>query len=57
MAPRPAADADLALEDDWVPPHNAVPYGPFLALAALEQLLLGDFLLAAYDRLLIRLWS
>lgn len=55
--PAAAADADLVIEDDWVPPPHAVPYGPFLALAALEQLLLGDFLLAAYDRLLFRLWS
>jgi len=29
-------------EDDWVPPRNAVPFGPFLALGALEWLYLGD---------------
>lgn len=26
-------------EEDWVPPKNAVPFGPFLALGALAQLL------------------
>jgi leader peptidase (prepilin peptidase)/N-methyltransferase len=25
-------------EDDWVPPKNAVPFGPFLAAGALEWL-------------------
>lgn len=28
-------------EDDWVPPRNAVPFGPFLALGALEWLYLA----------------
>lgn len=28
-------------EDDWVPPPNAVPFGPFLALGALSELLIG----------------
>jgi leader peptidase (prepilin peptidase)/N-methyltransferase len=37
-----------ALEDqDWVPPRNAVPFGPFLAAAALEWLWLGDALARA----------
>lgn len=30
--------------DDWVPPRNAVPFGPFLALGALEWLWLGGAL-------------
>jgi leader peptidase (prepilin peptidase)/N-methyltransferase len=34
-------------EDDWIPPRNAVPFGPFLALAALEWLLLGPWLARA----------
>jgi len=34
-------------EDDWIPPRNAVPFGPFLALAALEWLLLGERLARA----------
>jgi len=34
-------------EDEWVPPRNAVPFGPFLALAALEWLLLGAWLAGA----------
>jgi len=28
--------------DDWVPPENGVPFGPFLALAALEAALFFD---------------
>jgi leader peptidase (prepilin peptidase)/N-methyltransferase len=41
----PAPDAPPAAEDDedaWVPPKNAVPFGPFLALAAVEWLWLAD---------------
>lgn len=45
------------LDDDWVPPKHAVPYGPFLALAALEQLLAGNRLAAAWDFLLRRLFG
>jgi leader peptidase (prepilin peptidase)/N-methyltransferase len=37
-------DAVPAMDDDWVPPRNAVPFGPFLALAALEWLYLGSWL-------------
>ena len=44
-------------EDDWTPPPHAVPYGPFLALAALQWLLLGDLLTRLYDDFLRRLWS
>jgi leader peptidase (prepilin peptidase)/N-methyltransferase len=37
-----AAPEERASEDeDWVPPRNAVPFGPFLALAALEWLYAG----------------
>jgi leader peptidase (prepilin peptidase) / N-methyltransferase len=50
-AQSPAADVD-----DWVPPPHAVPFGPFLALGALEQLLLGGILERAYFDLLVRLW-
>ena len=45
-----------ASDDDWVPPPHAVPFGPFLALAALEQLLVGALLQEAYFSLLARLW-
>jgi leader peptidase (prepilin peptidase)/N-methyltransferase len=31
-------------EAEWVPPRNAVPFGPFLALGALEWLYAGDLL-------------
>jgi leader peptidase (prepilin peptidase)/N-methyltransferase len=37
---RPPADRDGG-EDDWVPPRHAIPYGPFLALAALQWLFLA----------------
>jgi leader peptidase (prepilin peptidase)/N-methyltransferase len=43
-------------DDDWVPPRHAVPFGPFLALAALEVLLVGPALFAAWDRLLVRVF-
>jgi leader peptidase (prepilin peptidase)/N-methyltransferase len=39
-APTPADDADA----DWVPPRNAVPFGPFLAAGALEWLWLQGWL-------------
>lgn len=42
-------------EDDWVPPRNAVPFGPFLALAALEQLFAGDQIRAVYESVLEKL--
>lgn len=44
-------------EDDWVPPANAVPFGPFLSLAALEQLFVGDWLRQIYDGLIQRMLS
>jgi leader peptidase (prepilin peptidase)/N-methyltransferase len=39
-----AAGARAVADDDadWVPPRNAVPFGPFLALAGLEWLYLAD---------------
>jgi leader peptidase (prepilin peptidase)/N-methyltransferase len=38
VPPEPHAGADGDEEDDWVPPKNAVPFGPFLAAGALEWL-------------------
>jgi prepilin signal peptidase PulO-like enzyme (type II secretory pathway) len=38
IAPAPVSDAD------WVPPRNAVPFGPFLAAGALEWLWLQGWL-------------
>ena len=40
----PPAESD----DDWVPPPHALPYGPFLALAALENLLAHDAIARAF---------
>lgn len=39
-APEPGSEADE--EEDWVPPDNAVPFGPFLSLGALAAYLFGD---------------
>ncbi len=39
-----------AEEADWVPPKNAIPFGPFLALGAAEWLFVGPPLLAWYHR-------
>jgi leader peptidase (prepilin peptidase)/N-methyltransferase len=52
--PGPPKDAPAAAEGDeetWVPPRNAVPFGPFLALAAVEWLWLADALVAAVPTL------
>jgi leader peptidase (prepilin peptidase)/N-methyltransferase len=38
----PAGPGGEQPEEDWVPPRNAVPFGPFLVLGALEWLYLGD---------------
>jgi leader peptidase (prepilin peptidase) / N-methyltransferase len=35
-------------EDGWVPPKNAIPFGPFLALAGAEWLFVGQALLDWY---------
>jgi len=52
-----AADVPVVVptDDDWVPPKNAVPYGPFLALAALEYLLAGARIVSSWYGLLQRL--
>jgi leader peptidase (prepilin peptidase) / N-methyltransferase len=54
--PEANSPAAPATADDWVPPPHAVPFGPFLALAALEQLLVGAVLERAYLDLLVRAW-
>ena len=46
--PVPAALADDA---DWQPPAHAVPFGPFLVLAALEVQLLPEVFSAGHQRL------
>jgi len=47
------ADAEGAdEEEEWVPPARSVPFGPFLALGAIEQLFLGDWLRLQYEAIL-----
>ncbi|MHB1846129.1 MAG: prepilin peptidase [Deltaproteobacteria bacterium] len=43
--PDPEAEEDA---EAWVPPRNAMPFGPFLALAGLEVLFFGPWLLHWY---------
>jgi leader peptidase (prepilin peptidase) / N-methyltransferase len=45
-APTPAAASTTAggEEEDWTPPRNAIPFGPFLVAGALEWLYLGGWL-------------
>jgi leader peptidase (prepilin peptidase)/N-methyltransferase len=50
------ADSPPTAEEDWIPPPHAVPFGPFLALGALEQLLIGAALQSVWFQLLGRLW-
>jgi leader peptidase (prepilin peptidase)/N-methyltransferase len=57
--PLPAAgppEDHAASDDDWVPPPHAVPFGPFLALAALEQLLVGTLLEETWFGLMEHVW-
>src|SRR5438128_4556319 len=44
-------------DGEWVPPKHAVPYGPFLSLAALEFLFFGDRLVTGWNHLMFRLVS
>jgi leader peptidase (prepilin peptidase)/N-methyltransferase len=45
VAAAPAAD------EDWVPPRNAVPFGPFLVAGALEWMYLGSLIERAWPAL------
>lgn len=45
-------DKPVSETDDWVPPKGAVPFGPFLALGALEAAFFGDAILAHLGPLL-----
>jgi leader peptidase (prepilin peptidase)/N-methyltransferase len=38
-------------DDDWIPPKNAVPFGPFLVAAGLEWLYAGDLVARALPAL------
>jgi leader peptidase (prepilin peptidase)/N-methyltransferase len=44
-------------EEEWVPPKNAIPFGPFLAIAGAEWLLVGAPLLDWYHRSIERILS
>jgi leader peptidase (prepilin peptidase)/N-methyltransferase len=52
-ASTPAEARDADREEDWIPPRNAVPFGPFLAAAALEWLYLAARLADAVPALRI----
>ena len=45
----PKVDED---EEEWKPPPNAVPFGPFLSLAALQMLFFGDAVMDFVARLM-----
>ena len=51
----PPAPAPTSSDNDWVPPKHAVPYGPFLSLAAIEYLFFGDRLVSGWNHLIFRL--
>lgn len=36
-------------EESWVPPKNALPFGPFLAVAGIELLFIGPALMRGYE--------
>lgn len=40
-------------DDDWVPPKSAVPFGPFLALGAIEIAFFGEALMDLVRRILL----
>ena len=41
-------DKPVSASDDWIPPKAAVPFGPFLALGALQAAFFGDALVARF---------
>jgi leader peptidase (prepilin peptidase)/N-methyltransferase len=55
--PRPPEPVAPSSDDDWVPPPHAVPYGPFLALGALQYLFFGDRLVSLWSGWMARLLS
>lgn len=48
-------EEQIAEDEAWVPPRHAVPFGPFLSLAALEELFVGDWLRGYYDQIIAHL--
>jgi len=53
--PRAPAAGSAATEDGWEPGATHVPFGPFIALAALELMLLGPWLAATFPGPLVGL--
>ena len=49
--PEAAPPEHSTADDDWIPPKNAVPFGPFLALGALEWLYGAGLLARAFPAL------
>ena len=39
-----ASDEDEDEDEEWVPDPSAIPFGPFLSLAAIETLVLGQLI-------------
>jgi leader peptidase (prepilin peptidase)/N-methyltransferase len=53
-APTPApTPTPTPAEDDWTPDPHHIPFGPFLALAALEQIFLSDWIWLGWSRLML----
>jgi len=50
-----ADDGDDNNGDDWLPPPLSIPFGPFLALAAVEWIFVGEWLTQKFFGLLGRL--
>ena len=53
--PAPVEGAPAAGDDDWAPGPTHLPFGPWIAVAALEVLLLGPWLLATFPGPLTRM--
>ncbi|MGZ6036830.1 MAG: prepilin peptidase [Myxococcaceae bacterium] len=49
----PPPPGSLATEDGWAPEATALPFGPWIALAALELFLLGPWLAASFPSPLV----
>ncbi len=55
--PPPSSSSSELEEDTWQPDPHAIPFGPFLVIGALLQLLLGDALQLMWEQTIRRIWS